>query len=386
MNVPIIISGGGIIGNYISLRLQRNNIHNIIIEKSDGSLPKSAGIRTVTLNENSIQLLKDVGISPSFSKVEHINVLDGEGSGKIQFAASDINARSLSYVIYFNELHSLTSEFCRDRTYFNNEINTIQNLNTESDPEVILKDDTFIKANVIAGCDGRNSNVAKISSLSSKSDDYFQTAITFIVEADENNKTKAHQVFSEKGIFALMPAPDYQGTSNSYTVVWSINNKDLRGKEISEYVTANIAFFESKLSIQLRPISDMLSFRLTNHHFENYINGSVVLLGDAAHSIHPLAGQGINLGFADADVFCEEIINAYKKGISINEKSVLKRYEIRRKSMNLLMLKSMDFFVDLFGSENLYLRLFRNFGLSFVNKSRFIKTFFIRQASGINKI
>ena len=80
------------------------------------------------------------------------------------------------------------------------------------------------------------------------------------------------------------------------------------------------------------------------------------------------------------------IINAYKKGISINEKSVLKRYEIRRKSMNLLMLKSMDFFVDLFGSENLYVRLFRNFGLSFVNKSRFIKTFFIRQASGINKI
>lgn len=57
MNVPIIISGGGIIGNYISLRLQRNNIHNIIIEKSDGSLPKGSGIRTVTLNENSIQLL-----------------------------------------------------------------------------------------------------------------------------------------------------------------------------------------------------------------------------------------------------------------------------------------------------------------------------------------
>ena len=72
MNVPIIISGGGIIGNYISLRLQRNNIHNIIIEKSDGSsAPQGSGIRTVTLNENSIQLLKDVGISPSFSKVEH---------------------------------------------------------------------------------------------------------------------------------------------------------------------------------------------------------------------------------------------------------------------------------------------------------------------------
>jgi 2-octaprenylphenol hydroxylase len=137
--------------------------------------------------------------------------------------------------------------------------------------------------------------------------------------------------------------------------------------------------------MQLRPISDILNFRLTNHHFENYINGSVVLIGDAAHSIHPLAGQGINLGFADADVFCEEIINAYKKGISINEKSVLKRYEIRRKAMNLLMLRSMDFFIDLFGSKNLYLKLIRNFGLSAVNKSKFMKTFFIRQASGVDK-
>ena len=74
-----------------------------------------------------------------------------------------------------------------------------------------------------------------------------------------------------------------------------------------------------------------------------------------------------------------------KKGIAFNEKSVLKRYEIRRKSMNFLMLKSMDFFVDLFGSENLYLRLIRNLGISSVNKSKFMKAFFIRHASGMNK-
>ena len=385
MNVPIIISGGGIIGNYIALRLEKNNIDSIIIEKSESSSLPQNGIRTVTLNENSIQLLKDVGITPKFSKVELINVFDGEGSGKIKFAATDINAETLSYVIYFDELHAKTLNLCRKRTYFKNQINTIQNFNSESNSEVILQDDTLIKTSVIAGCDGRNSNVAKISSLSSQSEDYFQTAITFIVETDGSQKTTAHQVFSDRGIFALMPAPDYKGKANSFTVVWSVSNSDLEGKEISEYVSKNITFFESKLCMQLRPISDILNFRLTNHHFENYINGSVVLIGDAAHSIHPLAGQGINLGFADADVFCEEIINAYKKGISINEKSVLKRYEIRRKAMNLLMLRSMDFFIDLFGSKNLYVRLIRNFGLSAVNKSKFMKTFFIRQASGVDK-
>jgi 2-octaprenylphenol hydroxylase len=116
------------------------------------------------------------------------------------------------------------------------------------------------------------------------------------------------------------------------------------------------------------------------------VTGSIVLIGDAAHSIHPLAGQGINLGFADADAFCEEITNAYQNKINIDKHLVLKRYEVRRKNMNLLMLKSMDFFVNLFKSNNLYIKLIRNFGLSGINKTQFIKRFFINHASGKNKI
>jgi len=82
----------------------------------------------------------------------------------------------------------------------------------------------------------------------------------------------------------------------------------------------------------------------------------------------------------------DRLIKAYKKGISINEKTVLKRYEIRRKGINLLMLKSMDFFINIFNSQNLYLRLLRNWGLNSVNKTKFIKAFFIKHASGFNRI
>ena len=110
------------------------------------------------------------------------------------------------------------------------------------------------------------------------------------------------------------------------------------------------------------------------------------MIGDAAHSIHPLAGQGINLGFADADVFCEELINAFEEKMLIDKRLILKKYEIRRKNMNHIMLKSMDFFVDLFRSENLYIKLLRNIGLSGVNKTEFLKNFFISHASGKNKI
>jgi 2-octaprenylphenol hydroxylase len=182
-----------------------------------------------------------------------------------------------------------------------------------------------------------------------------------------------------------MPLPSNIGDS-SHTVVWSVDNEKLDNQNIEQYVNEYMSYFEGKLSSEIKVNSGILSFKLFNHHFKNYVSGSTVLIGDAAHSIHPLAGQGINLGFADADAFCEEIINGFEKSINIDQRLVLKRYEVRRKNMNLLMLKSMDFFVNLFNSNNLYLKLLRNTGLSRVNKTQFLKKFLISHASGKNKI
>ena len=386
MDVPVTISGGGIIGSYISLRLQRSNINSIVIEKSEDTVSSSEGIRTLTLNPHSMAMLNNIGVSLESAAIKEIIVLDGEGTGKIQFSEKEIDSENLSYVVMFNDLRNELLALSKDKTIFNNEIQSIQNLNSEDDPEVILKDDTVIKTKIVAGCDGRNSKVASIASLKSSYNEYMQTALTFTVEAKQSKTKNAYQVFSEKGIFALMPMPKKDPDQNRWTIVWSVSDSELKNQEVSSYVEDNLCFFESKLGINMTVSSEILSFRLSNHHFDEYIKGPVVLLGDAAHSIHPLAGQGINLGFADADVFCEEIIQAYEKGFVINEKSILKRYEIRRKGMNLLMLKSMDFFVNFFNTDNLYLRLIRNWGLNTVNKTKFIKAFFIKHASGLNKV
>ena len=386
MNVSVAISGGGIIGNYISLRLKRNNIDSIIIEKSDYMSDMSEGIRTLTLNNHSMSLLKAEGIEVEAAPINEIIALDGEGTGKIQFSAQDIDESYLSHVVMFNDLKNRLTESCKDRTIFNNEINSIQKLNSEDASEALLGNGESIQAQIIAGCDGRNSNVAKITGLPNEYYEYKQTAITFVghVLNDDSNLI-AHQAFSEKGIFALMPMPNKDSNKNRYTIVWSIDNSILQNISPIEYVKSNLSFFESKLGVEIEIDSEILNFKLSNHHFKNYIKDSVVLIGDAAHSIHPLAGQGINLGLADADIFCEEVINAYNKGYEINNKAVLKKYEIKRKGMNLLMLKSMDFFVDFFSSKNLYVMLLRNFGLTSVNKTKFLKAFFMKHASGLNK-
>ena len=103
MEAPIVISGGGIIGNYISLRLEKNNIKTVIVEKASSFKALDKGIRTVTLNEHSMQMLKNIGICPSIAQINSIDVLDGEGTGKIQFLAKDVGSENLSYVTYFNE-------------------------------------------------------------------------------------------------------------------------------------------------------------------------------------------------------------------------------------------------------------------------------------------
>jgi len=383
---PIVtISGGGIIGNYISARLNKNNIEAIVIEKSEHISHIDENIRTLTLNSFSKKLIDNLGISVKFAEIKKINVFDGEGSGKIDFSSEEINEDNLSYVVFYNELQSQLQESVLNQTIFGNQIKELNDDREQNYCSVLLSNNEEIHTKIIAGCDGRNSKVAKLGLFNEIRGDYKQTALTFTAKANFDDMNSAYQIFSEKGIFAIMPLPETMSGA-THTIVWSIDNKKLEGENAEDYINNNISYFENKLNTEIKIHSKILSFNLSNHYFKNYISGSSVLIGDAAHSIHPLAGQGINLGFADADAFCEEVIKAYEMSIEADRHLILKRYEIRRKNMNLLMLKSMDFFVNLFKSNNLYMKLLRNIGLSSVNKNQFLKRFFINHAAGKNSL
>jgi len=383
---PIVtISGGGIIGNYISARLNKNNIEAIVIEKSEYISHIDENIRTLTLNSFSKKLIDNLGISVKFAEIKKINVFDGEGSGKIDFTSEEINEDNLSYVVFYNELQSQLQESVLNQTIFGNQIKELNDDREQNYCTVLLSNNKEIHTKIIAGCDGRNSKVAKLGLFNEIRGDYKQTALTFTAKANFDDINSAYQIFSEKGIFAIMPLPETMSGA-THTIVWSIDNRKLEGENAEDYINKNISYFENKLNTEIKIHSKILSFNLSNHYFKNYISGSSVLIGDAAHSIHPLAGQGINLGFADADAFCEEVIKAYEMSIEADRHLILKRYEIRRKNMNLLMLKSMDFFVNLFKSNNLYMKLLRNIGLSSVNKNQFLKRFFINHAAGKNSL
>ena len=383
MEYPVIISGGGIIGCYIHLRLKQAGISSQIIEKGLPTSGSVTNIRTISLNPSSYKLLLEIGIELESASVETIKVLDGGGSGKIQFKAKEINEEALSHVIMFNDLLEQIQNKATNAIQFESEITSISKLDTLT--KISLNNNSELQTPLLIGSDGRNSPVAQLSNFVSKMNDYKQTAFTFLVkEGLDNNNSTASQIFSDKGIFALMPIKHLK--ENMFSVVWSVPNDLLKDTNKDNFVSENIDAMTTKINSKITLETDIISFPLLNHHLDSYMKEGIVVVGDAAHSIHPLAGQGINLGFADADILCEEIIEAFKKGYSIGSHRVLKKYEIRRKSINEIMLKAMDGFLGLFGSSNIYIKVLRNLGLNIFNKLSFMKVFFINHASGSHKL
>ena len=383
MEYPVIISGGGIIGCYIHLRLKQAGISSQIIEKGLPASGSVANIRTISLNPSTYKLLLEIGIELESKPVETIKVLDGGGSGKIQFKAKEVNEEALSHVAMFNDLLEQIQDKASNAIQFESEITSISKLDTLT--KVSLNNNCELQTPLLIGSDGRNSPVAQLSNFISKMNDYKQTAFTFLVkEGLDNNNSTASQIFSDKGIFALMPIKHLK--ENMFSVVWSVPNELLKDTNKDNFVSKNIDAMTTKINSKITLASDIISFPLSNHHLDSYMKEGIVVVGDAAHSIHPLAGQGINLGFADADILCEEIIEAFKKGYSIGSHRVLKKYEIRRKSINEIMLKAMDGFIGLFGSSNIYIKVLRNLGLNIFYKISFMKVFFINHASGSHKL
>ena len=344
MNIPIIISGGGLIGNYISLRLRRSGIQSKIIERNDELYNSDSGIRTITLNPKSVELLQYEGIKIASSSIKNIYAYDADGTGKINFSSDDIDSNDLSKVVMFNELNSALKEQNISNTLYETQIDGISYNSNNEKTEINLSDSSIYKTDLLVACDGKASNVAKIYGFKNTAHSYNQTAATFLVKAD-TKATDAHQIFSDKGIFALMPAPKGE---NIFTVVWSLDNKFLDTESLDAYIHSNLGHFEKKLGCSINIQSDILSFKLSSHYIDSYIKDSVVLLADSAHSIHPLAGQGVNIGFADADVFCNQIEQAFHKGLKINEPTYLKKYSIEREALNLIMLNSIDLCIYFF--------------------------------------
>ena len=372
MQQPIVISGAGILGCYISCALSLQGIDSIVLEKKDDEVEDS--VRTITLNPFSKNLLDKIGIENDYSMINKMEVKDFDGTGKIVFKSSEIGMDHLAYVSDFTTLLMAVRKKASEKILYKEEIIAIDNKGDLN--EVTLSSGKVIKTNLIISSDGKNSKLANKIPKSDK--DYFQTALTFLASAEKDMNMSAFQIFSDNGICAFMPTR--KKGEDFVTVVWSISD-DLIENGYEDFIEENLEKISRKIGNSFQIRSKVQSFKLSSHNRSSYIDFPVVLVGDSAHSIHPLAGQGINLGFEDANSLVKKIIKTNDSD-TINFKESLNTYSNERRLQNEIMLKTMDGFVALFNERNPYIRFLRNFGLNAFNQSKFLKSFFVKAASG----
>lgn len=372
MQQPIVISGAGILGCYISCALSLQGIDSIVLEKKDDEIEDS--VRTITLNPFSKNLLDKIGVENNYSMISEMEVKDFDGTGKIVFKSSEIGMDHLAFVSDFATLLRSVRKKASEKILYKEEIIKIDNKGDFH--EVTLSSGKIIKTNLIISSEGKNSKLANKIPKSDK--DYFQTALTFLASADKDMDTSAFQIFSDNGICAFMPTR--QKGKELVTVVWSVSD-DLIENGYEYFIKENLEKISRKIGNRFQIRSKVQSFKLSSHNRSSYIDFPVVLVGDSAHSIHPLAGQGINLGFEDANSLVKKIIKTNQSDV-LNLRDNLNDYSNERRLQNEIMLKTMDGFVALFNERNPYIRFLRNFGLNAFNQSKFLKSFFVKAASG----
>ena len=382
MSQSVLISGGGIVGSFLGLELAARKIPFKIIEKKPFASSGKDHIRSLTLNLSASERLDYLGVTTASSLIQRMNIFDGSGSGKLSFNCDEANIDYLAKVFSFNDLREALIKKVESSISIGDEITSFKSM--ESGIQASLSNGSTLETNLLVIAEGRNSTLAQSIASENFSKDYEQVAKTFLVEIPELNAEEAIQVFHEKEIFALMPYKN--GTEiNQFSVVWSMP-KELAHDLTSDNLSTQLQKFEKKLSCKIQATSELLSFPLSAHHLDEYCDQGVCVIADAAHSIHPLAGQGINLGISDAIILAEEIERAINAEKDIGQLALLKKYELRRKTLNASMIRGVDFLFNLFQQDNPYLRLGRNSGLKVLDKLSFLKKNFILHASGIQKI
>ncbi|MGB1530718.1 MAG: FAD-dependent monooxygenase [Gammaproteobacteria bacterium] len=382
MSQSVLISGGGIVGSFLGLELAAREIPFKIIEKKPFASSENDHIRSLTLNLSASERLDYLGVTTTSSLIQRMKIFDGSGSGRLSFNCDEANIDYLAKVFSFNDLREALIKRVESSISIGDEITSFKTM--ESGIQASLSSGSTLESNLLVIAEGRNSTLAKSIASENFSKDYEQVAKTFLVEIPELNAEEAIQVFYEKEIFALMPYK--HGTKkNQFSVVWSMP-KELAHDLTLDNLHTHLHKFEKKLSCKIQATSELLSFPLSAHHLDEYCDHGVCIIADAAHSIHPLAGQGINLGISDAIILAEEIERAISSDKEIGQLAFLKKYELRRKTLNASMIRGVDFLFNLFQQDNPYFRLGRNSGLKMVDKLSFLKKNFILHASGIQKI
>lgn len=387
----VAIAGAGLIGRTLANLLSRNGIATILIDTAR-PLPASAEAspdpRTLAITPASANILASIHIWQRLPRerigtFSQMHVWDETTGSEIRFDSAEICEPALGYIVEQQLLEQQLEQACTylpDCTVIRHcQIASI--VNREAEVELELTNGDRIQADLLVAADGSHSPVRKLAGLDGARHDYHQQAITCTVTSRLAHDHVARQRFLSNGPLAFLPLAD----PHRCGIVWSTTPeqaRELLAMAEPEFCLTLQQAFEHRLG-EITSCGKRSGFDLYRANAPAYIADRLVLVGDAAHTVHPLAGQGANMGLLDVAVLADLILKARAKQRTIYSRQLLRRYERWRRTDNQCMQLALDGIKTVFASRNNALVNLRRFGLDTVNSIPWIKSAIMHHAMGL---
>jgi len=381
----ISIVGGGMVGAAIALALSQAGLQVALVEKQtplEFAADSAPDLRVSSINLASETWLSQLGAWAALEQMrlcpyQRLQAFEQPHS-VVSFNAADIKRSHLGHIVENNLLQlALWQQFGANVTLFCPA--TVTALEQSTDSAVLTLDSgEQLNSKLVIAADGGNSQLRQLAGIGTNGWQYSQACLVALVNTAYPQQDVTWQQFTPTGPKAFLPLCGQQGS-----VVWyeeATKVKQLAALTPAQLTQALIKAFPPQIG-EVEVVASSW-FPLARMDANRYYAGRVVLAGDAAHTINPLAGQGVNLGFADAKLLTELIIDAWRHNGDIGSEQLLQRYQRKRKPANLLMMSAMDGFYQVFGNEIAPVRKLRQLALNVAARSTLLKTLVARYAVG----
>lgn len=389
----ILIVGGGLNGPALALALADGGFDVTVVDAQPAEDRSKAGFdgRGYALALASQRLLGAIDVWSAVAdkaqpildiKITDGRAGDGPGPWMLHFDHAEIEEGPMGYMLEDRFLYAafLSAIEAHPRVTHVSGCSVVSQSVAGGGVTAVLDDGREISASIIVGGDGRRSGVAQRAGIRRTGWDYGQTALVCAIEHEVPHKGVAHQYFMPPGPLAILPLP-----GNRVSIVWSEKTEtaaEIQALDDAAYLDVlrpRFGDFLGKITLAGARFTYPLNLTLA----ERFVDDRLALVGDAAHGVHPIAGQGLNLGLRDVGALAEVLITARRRGEDIGASDVLARYQTWRRWDTTTLALGMDSVNRLFSNDNGVLRLVRDIGLGAVNAMPSMRRRFIREAAGL---
>ena len=391
-NHDVIIAGGGLNGPALALALAQSGLSVAVIDPrpADARASDTFDGRAYALAVSSQRLLKALGLwdglaadSQPIRQVKASQGRAGEGAAPffLHFDSAETEEGPVGHMLEDRFLYKALLKAMQGNVTHLSGVAVSGHQVDAAGVTVTLSDGRTMQGRMLVGADGRGSGVAKQAGIARRGWDYGQTALVAAIEHDLPHEGIAHQYFMSSGPLAILPL-----TGNRSSVVWSetrANAEAILTLEDEDFLSVLRPRFGDFLG-DIRLAGARFSYPLSLSLADSYAAPRVALVGDAAHGVHPIAGQGLNLGLRDVAALAQVLVEATRRGEDIGSELVLQRYQAWRRFDATSLALGMDSMNRLFATANPVISAIRGLGMGAVTAMPALRRGFMRQAAGLS--